>query len=109
MSPAVTYYWESVFREAAGDVKVTFLSQDGFHHGWKSDLEDRLKELKTARFIGSNPWYKDLLDEIKGPFDNMRYLYRSCGPDDGGALRLFNKIEDNVKKESLIILFSNRA
>ena len=32
-------YWESVFREAAGDVKVTFLSQDGFHHGWKSDLE----------------------------------------------------------------------
>ncbi len=37
--PLARNYWQSVSREAVGDVKVTFVSQDGFHHGWKSDLE----------------------------------------------------------------------
>ena len=37
--PLARNYWESVSREAGGDVKVTFVSQDGFHHAWKSDLE----------------------------------------------------------------------
>ena len=32
-------FWEDVKKEAEGDVKLTFLSDKGFHHGWKSELE----------------------------------------------------------------------
>jgi hypothetical protein len=32
-------FWEDVRREAEGDVKLTFLSDKGFHHAWKSELE----------------------------------------------------------------------
>jgi len=31
-------FWEDVKKEAEGDVKLTFLSNKGFHHGWKSEL-----------------------------------------------------------------------
>ena len=31
-------FWESVKREAEGDVKLTFLSDKGFHQGWRSEL-----------------------------------------------------------------------
>ena len=31
-------FWESVKKEAEGDVKLTFLSEKGFHHAWKSEL-----------------------------------------------------------------------
>ncbi len=31
-------FWEDVRKEAEGDVKVTFLSDKGFHHSWKSEL-----------------------------------------------------------------------
>jgi hypothetical protein len=31
-------FWEDVKKEAEGDVKLTFVSQKGVHHGWKSDL-----------------------------------------------------------------------
>jgi len=32
-------FWEDVKKEAEGDFKLTFLSEKGFHHGWKSELE----------------------------------------------------------------------
>ena len=32
-------FWDDVKKEAAGDVKLTFLSEKGFHHAWKSELE----------------------------------------------------------------------
>jgi hypothetical protein len=32
-------FWEDVKKEADGDVKLTFLSEKGFHHAWKSELE----------------------------------------------------------------------
>ena len=32
-------FWEDVKKESEGDVKLTFLSEKGFHHGWKSELE----------------------------------------------------------------------
>jgi hypothetical protein len=32
-------FWEDVKKEAEGDVKLTFLSDKGFHHAWKSELE----------------------------------------------------------------------
>jgi len=32
-------FWQDVKKEAEGDVKLTFLSEKGFHHGWKSELE----------------------------------------------------------------------
>jgi len=32
-------FWEDVKREAEGDVKLTFLSEKGFHHAWKSELK----------------------------------------------------------------------
>lgn len=31
-------FWEDVKREAEGDVKLTFLSERGFHHAWRSEL-----------------------------------------------------------------------
>jgi len=32
-------FWTEVKKEAEGDVKVTFLSDKGFHHAWKSELQ----------------------------------------------------------------------
>lgn len=32
-------FWEDVKKESEGDVKLTFLSDKGFHHGWKSELK----------------------------------------------------------------------
>jgi len=32
-------FWEGVKREAEGDVKLTVVSDKGFHHAWKSELE----------------------------------------------------------------------
>ncbi len=32
-------FWEDVKKEAEGDVKLTFLSEKGFHHAWKSELQ----------------------------------------------------------------------
>lgn len=31
-------FWEDVKKEAEGDVKLTFMSDKGFHHSWKSEL-----------------------------------------------------------------------
>lgn len=31
-------FWEDVKKESEGDVKLTFLSDKGFHHAWKSEL-----------------------------------------------------------------------
>ncbi len=32
-------FWRSVKEEAEGNVKVTFVTEKGFHHAWRSDLE----------------------------------------------------------------------
>ena len=32
-------FWEDVKKEAEGDAKVTFVSDKGFHHAWKSELK----------------------------------------------------------------------
>ena len=32
-------FWERVKKEAEGDMKLTFVSDKGFHHAWKSDLQ----------------------------------------------------------------------
>jgi hypothetical protein len=31
-------FWEAVKKEAEGDMKLTFMSEKGFHHAWKSEL-----------------------------------------------------------------------
>jgi len=31
-------FWEDVKKEAEGDVKLTFISDKGFHHAWRSEL-----------------------------------------------------------------------
>lgn len=31
-------FWEDVKKEAEGDMKLTFVSEKGFHHAWKSEL-----------------------------------------------------------------------
>ena len=31
-------FWEDVKKEAEGDVKLTFVSDRGFHHAWRSEL-----------------------------------------------------------------------
>jgi hypothetical protein len=32
-------FWEDVKKEAEGDVKLTFVSEKGFHHSWKSEVQ----------------------------------------------------------------------
>jgi hypothetical protein len=32
-------FWEDVKKEAEGDIKLTFVSEKGFHHSWKSELQ----------------------------------------------------------------------
>ena len=32
-------FWENVKKEAEGDEKLTFVSDKGFHHSWKSELQ----------------------------------------------------------------------
>jgi hypothetical protein len=32
-------FWRNVKEEAEGNVKVTFVTDQGFHHAWRSDLE----------------------------------------------------------------------
>jgi len=32
-------FWRSIKEEAEGNIKVTFVSDKGFHHAWRSDLE----------------------------------------------------------------------
>lgn len=33
-------FWEDVKKEAEGDIKVTFVSERGFHHAWRSELSN---------------------------------------------------------------------
>jgi hypothetical protein len=32
-------FWSDVMREAEGNVKVTFVTEKGFHHAWRTDLQ----------------------------------------------------------------------
>ena len=32
-------FWSDVMKEAEGNVKVTFVTEKGFHHAWRSELE----------------------------------------------------------------------
>ena len=59
-------FWEDVKKEAEGDMKLTFLSGKGFHHGWKSELEKLdgpgLMSIfeATKDFLGADPNQKFL-------------------------------------------------
>jgi hypothetical protein len=59
-------FWEDVKKEAEGDVKLTFLSEKGFHHAWKSELErldgPALMSIyeSSKDFIGADPNQKFL-------------------------------------------------
>jgi hypothetical protein len=37
--PFDSVFWEDVKKEAEGDVKVTFVSDKGVHHAWRSEIE----------------------------------------------------------------------
>lgn len=59
-------FWEDVKKEAEGDVKLTFLSDKGFHHAWKSELQrldgPALMSIFEASkdFLGADPNQKFL-------------------------------------------------
>jgi hypothetical protein len=59
-------FWQDVKKEAEGDVKLTFLSDKGFHHQWKSELQRldgrALMSIfeSTKDFIGADPNQKFL-------------------------------------------------
>jgi hypothetical protein len=59
-------FWEDVKKEAEGDVKLTFLSDKGFHHAWRSELEKldgpALMSIYEASkdFLGADPNQKFL-------------------------------------------------
>jgi len=51
-------FWEDVKKEAEGDVKLTFLSEKGFHHAWKSEL----KQLDGPALMSIYESSRDFLD-----------------------------------------------
>jgi hypothetical protein len=59
-------FWESVKKEAEGDVKLTVMSDKGFHHAWKSELArldgPALMTIyeHTKDFLGADPNQKFL-------------------------------------------------
>ncbi|MDG6985763.1 MAG: hypothetical protein JRM73_03350 [Nitrososphaerota archaeon] len=59
-------FWEDVKKEAEGDVKLTFLSEKGFHHAWKSELKKLdgpglMSIYESSKdFLGSDPNQKFL-------------------------------------------------
>ena len=59
-------FWEDVKKEAEGDVKLTFLSEKGFHHAWKSELRKLdgpalMSIYESSRdFLGADPNQKFL-------------------------------------------------
>jgi hypothetical protein len=52
-------FWRSVKHEAEGNVKVTFVSDKGFHHAWRSDLE-KLDEAALFEIFESCKHFLDL-------------------------------------------------
>jgi hypothetical protein len=59
-------FWDDVRKEAEGDVKVTFVSDRGLHHAWKSELNQLSGEALMSIFESS----KDFL--VADP--NQRFL-----------------------------------
>ncbi len=51
-------FWDDVKKEAEGDVKLTFLSDKGFHHAWKSEL----KKLNGAALMSIYESSKDFVN-----------------------------------------------
>jgi hypothetical protein len=52
-------FWRSVKEEAEGNIKVTFVSDKGFHHAWRSDLE-RLDGPSLMALFESSKHFLDL-------------------------------------------------
>ena len=54
-------FWEGVMKEAEGDMKLTVVSDKGFHHVWKSELQQLdgralMAIYESSRdFLGANP------------------------------------------------------
>ncbi|MDG6910126.1 MAG: hypothetical protein JRN08_07125 [Nitrososphaerota archaeon] len=59
-------FWEDVKKEAEGDVKLTFISDKGFHHSWKSEL----KKLDGPALMSIYESSKDFL----GADPNQKFL-----------------------------------
>jgi hypothetical protein len=59
-------FWEDVKKEAEGDLKLTFLSEKGFHHEWKSEL----RKLDGPALMSIYESSKDFL----GADPNQRFL-----------------------------------
>jgi hypothetical protein len=59
-------FWGDVKKEAEGDVKLTFLSEKGFHHAWRSELE----KLDGAALMSIYESSKDFL----GADPNQKFL-----------------------------------
>jgi hypothetical protein len=53
-----TEFWKSIREEAEGNVKVTFVSEKGFHHSWRSDL----RKLDGATLLSLYESCKDFLN-----------------------------------------------
>jgi hypothetical protein len=55
--PVSADFWKSIREEAEGNVKVTFVSEKGFHHSWRSDL----RKLDGATLLSLYESSKDFL------------------------------------------------
>jgi len=53
-----TDFWKSIREEAEGNVRVTFVSEKGFHHSWRSDL----RKLDGATLLSLYESCKDFLN-----------------------------------------------
>jgi hypothetical protein len=55
--PVSADFWKSIREEAEGNVKVTFVSEKGFHHSWRTDL----RKLDGATLLSLYESCKDFL------------------------------------------------
>ncbi len=102
-------FWEDVKKEAEGDVKLTFLSEKGFHHAWKSELEKldgpALMSIYEASkdFLGADPNQKFLdYPPPKGydPLAMDRELRKAVGVVGEILAEKWKKEKDNHTKDS---------
>ena len=97
-------FWEGVKREAEGDVKVTFVSEKGFHHAWRSELSKldgpalmSILEASTD-FLNSDPNQKFLDFPAPKGYDPL-VLDREVRKAIGVVTELLERVWREQKKE----------
>lgn len=87
-------FWEGVKKESEGDVKLTFVSDKGFHHSWMSEL----RRLDGPTLMSAYESSKDFL----GSDPNQRFLDYPA-PKGYDPLALEREVRKAVEKIGVLL------